>query len=213
MTGSGHGRGSRMSETSAIILAGGTSRRLGPNKALIPLAGRPLILHVLDRISPVVDETVVVGSADQHDALRGLLGCGARVITDGPGPRSPLAGALSGFEAARGGLSLLLPCDAPFVSGEVAVFLLDACFRRDAVIPRWPNGYIEPLQAVYRTRPAAEAARKALEGGGLDMRSMIGRLGRVRYVSTGVLRAIDPDLRTFFNVNTPEDLRRAESLL
>jgi len=202
-----------MPETSAIILAGGTSRRLGPNKPLIPLAGRPLILHVLDRTSPIVDETVVVGSADQRDALRGVLGSGARVVTDVPGPRSPLTGALSGFEAARGGLSILLPCDTPFVSGQVTVFLLDACFQRDAVIPRWPNGYIEPLHAVYRTRPAAEAARKALEGGGLDMRSMIGRLGRVRYVSTGVLRAIDPDLRTFFNVNTLEDLRRAESML
>lgn len=136
-----------------------------------------------------------------------------KVIVDEQGPRSPLLGALTGFQNARGEHSLLLPCDAPFVSVEIASFLLDLCLQRDAVIPRWPNGYIEPLQAAYQTKTALTAAKTALEHEELDLRSMIARLRKVRYVSTRALRRIDPKLTTFFNVNTPEDLKRAGSML
>ncbi|MDH5459844.1 MAG: hypothetical protein OEW71_02260, partial [Candidatus Bathyarchaeota archaeon] len=82
-----------------------------------------------------------------------------------------------------------------------------------AVIPRWPNGYIEPLQAVYCTKPALEAAKNALSEGKLDIRSMVEKLRGIRYVSTLVLQQLDPTLRTFFNVNTPLDLKKAEFTL
>ena len=72
---------------------------------------------------------------------------------------------------------------------------------------------MEPLQAVYRRKPALEAAENALTKGKLDMRSMIERLRGVRYVSTLVLQQSDPELRTFFNVNAPLDLKRAELML
>jgi len=199
---------------SAIILAGGFSRRFGQPKALVQLEGKPLLLHVLDRISGVTDETVLVASSiDQKQTFTRLLNPEVKVIVDEQGPRSPLLGALTGFQNARGEHSLLLPCDAPFVSVEIASFLLDLCLQRDAVIPRWPNGYIEPLQAAYQTKTALTAAKTALEHEELDLRSMIARLRKVRYVSTRALRRIDPKLTTFFNVNTPEDLKRAGSML
>ena len=83
----------------------------------------------------------------------------------------------------------------------------------NAVIPRWPNGYIEPLQAVYRTDKALKASEEAVENGRMDMRSMIRGLRRVRYVSTIVIREIDPELDTFMNINSRFDLRRAELIL
>ena len=122
-------------------------------------------------------------------------------------------GAAAGFRNARGEYSLLLPCDTPFVSREVLSLLLEISPGVNAVIPRWPNGYVEPLQAVYRTRRALQAAEEAIRMGRLDMRSMISLLRRVRYVSTLVLKQLDPNLTTFFNLNTPQDLRRAEILL
>jgi molybdopterin-guanine dinucleotide biosynthesis protein A len=87
------------------------------------------------------------------------------------------------------------------------------CINRYAVIPRWPNGYIEPLQAVYCAKPAYESAKNALSEGKLNVQSMVDKLRGVRYVSTLVLQQLDPELRTFFNINTPLDLKKAESML
>jgi len=201
-------------KNSALILAGGFSRRLGQDKGLIDLAGKPLILHVVDRVSKVVDETVVVvGSRVQKEKFESLSGHKANVVADKHEAQSPLVGALTGFESAKGEYSLLLPCDTPFISSQIAQFLLDTCVNKGAVIPRWPSGYIEPLQAAYQTKLALTAAKEALEQGKLDLRSMIARLRRVRYISTVVLRQMDPKLLTFFNINTLGDLKRAESLL
>jgi molybdopterin-guanine dinucleotide biosynthesis protein A len=201
-------------KNSAVILAGGFSRRLGQDKGLIDLAGKPLILHVVDRVSEVVDETVVVvGSCVQKEKFESLSGHKANVVADKHEAQSPLVGALTGFESAKGEYSLLLPCDTPFISSQIAQFLLDTCVNKGAVIPRWPSGYIEPLQAAYQTKLALTAAKEALEQGKLDLRSMIARLRRVRYISTVVLRQMDPKLLTFFNINTLGDLKRAESLL
>ena len=201
-------------KNSAVILAGGFSRRFGQDKGLIDLGGEPLILHVVDRVSKVVDETVVVVSSSvQKERFENLLGRRVNVVVDEHKAQSPLVGALTGFESAKGVYSLLLPCDTPFISIQIAQFLLDMCVNKGAVIPKWPSGYIEPLQATYHTKLALTAAKKALEQGKLDLRSMIARLRGVRYVSTVVLRQMDPQLLTFFNINAPRDLKRAESLL
>ncbi len=201
-------------KNSAVILAGGFSRRFGQEKGLIDLAGKPLVLHVVDRVSKVVDETVVVVSSNvQKEKFGSLLGRGANVVVDKHEAQSPLVGALTGFERAKSEYSILLPCDTPFISSQIAQFLLDICVNRDAAIPKWPSGYIEPLQAAYHTKSASTAAKNALEQGKLDLRSMIDRLRGVRYVSTMVLRQMNQKLLTFFNINTLSDLKKAESLL
>jgi len=197
-----------------IILAGGFSKRLGQNKCLLNLVGKPLVLHVVDSVSSVVDEkVVVVGSDAIKEKLSKIFKLKIRVLVDKYEGQSPLVGALTGFESVDAEYSLLLPCDTPFVSAEIAALLLDLCVNRSAVIPRWPNGYIEPLQAVYNTKSAVEAAKKALNEGKLDLLSMIDHLHGVRYVSTLVLQQLDSKLLSFFNVNTGEDLKRAESML
>jgi len=199
---------------SAIILAGGLSKRLGPNKGLITLAGKPLLTHVVDKISGVVDEIVVVVSSEsQKRIIEDLVKRKARVTVDRDEAQSPLVGALAGFENIRGEYSLLLSCDSPFVSSQIASLLLDLCVNRSAVIPRWPNGFIEPLQASYHTKYAQIAAEKTLENGKMDLQSMITLLRGVRYISTMVLQQIDPMLLTFFNVNTPNDLKKAKSIM
>jgi molybdopterin-guanine dinucleotide biosynthesis protein A len=109
--------------------------------------------------------------------------------------------------------SLLLPCDTPFLSREIATLLLDSCVGRSAVIPKWPNGWIEPLQAAYHTKSAIIATKKALEKGKMDVRSMINCLRDIRYISTVILQKLDPELLTFFNINTFADLEKAESML
>lgn len=199
---------------SAIILAGGFSRRLGQDKGLVKLVGKPLLIHVLDKISGIVDEIVVVASSEsQKRIFEDLVKQKARIAIDRDKAQSPLIGALTGFENAYNEYSMLLPCDAPFVSSQTVSLLLDLCVNRSAAIPRWPNGFIEPLQAAYHTESARIAAEKALEYGRMDLRSMVALLRGVRYVSTVVLQQIDPKLLTFFNVNTLSDLKKAESIM
>jgi molybdopterin-guanine dinucleotide biosynthesis protein A len=203
-----------MLQKSAVILAGGFSRRFGKDKGLVVLAGKPLVLHVIDRVSKVVDEVlVVVSSKDQKKKFEIILGEKANLLIDKNDSQTPLVGAITGLESAKDEYSLLLPCDTPLISIQIVQFLLDMCINRSAVIPRWPSGYIEPLQAVYHTRSALTAAKTSLAQGNMNMRSMIDNLRGVRYVSTMVLEQLEPDLLTFFNINTPQDLKKAESIL
>lgn len=200
-------------KTSIIILAGGPSKRLGKDKGLVELKGKALITHILEKVAKIVDEEIiVVGSATQKNTFSPLCEPVADVIVDKYDGHSPLVGALTGFEAVHSAYSLLLPCDTPFLSSKIVTMLLDRCIGRDAAIPRWPNGWIEPLQAAYNTKSAMAAAKKALDHGKRDMASLIDSLEDVRYVSTQVLRELDPKLLSFFNINTFEDLQKAESM-
>jgi molybdopterin-guanine dinucleotide biosynthesis protein A len=198
----------------AIILAGGFSRRFGSDKGLTLLADKPLIRHVLDAVGNIVEEKIVVASSKmQAEAFTKVLGSNVKVAVDKWEMQSPLVGALTGFSEAHSEYALLLPCDTPLVSKDALALILELCIGKNAVIPRWPNGYIEPLQAAYRVKPALEASEKALMEGRLDMRSMIEKLGGIRYISTLVLQQLDPELKTFFNINTPLDLKKAEQML
>jgi len=197
-----------------IVLAGGLSKRFGQDKCSRELAGKPLVVHVLSRVSNVADERViVVGSEAQQNELSRLPELNASVVVDRYRDHSPLVGALTGFETVQSKCALLLPCDAAFVSSEIAALLLDLCVGMSAVIPRWPSGYIEPLQAAYNVKLAGDAARAALSEGKRDMLAMVAHLRRIRYVSTLVLQQYDGKLTTFFNINTVEDWKRAESML
>lgn len=197
-----------------IILAGGLSTRFGQDKCLRKLVGKPLVMHVLDRVAAVATERViVVGSEDQREKLSTPLKLEAKIVVDKYTDHSPIIGALTGFEALRAEHALLLPCDAAFVSSEIAMLLLDLCIGRSAVIPRWPDGKIEPLQAAYDVKSAAQAVRTALDEGKRDMLGMIAHMQGIRYISTLVLQQYDTKLNTFLNINTVEDWRRAESIL
>jgi len=183
-------------DISAIVLAGGFSSRFGQDKGVLKLAHKPLIKHVVDAVSPIVNEIIVVTSSQERITQY------AKVMT-----------ADVQFRYAHGEYSLLLPFDTPFVSKEVVSLLFELCLNKSAAIPRWPNCQIEPLHAVYQTEPALEAARTAVAEGKLNLRAMIEKLTEVRYVSTLVIQQLDPQLRTFFNINTPADLKRAMAIV
>jgi molybdopterin-guanine dinucleotide biosynthesis protein A len=204
----------RLLERSAIVLAGGFSTRLGHDKGLVKLMDKPLVRHVLDKTKNLVDETLIIVSSDaQAEKYKEILQSHEDVKVDNAKAHGPLAGAAVGFQEASGKYSLLLPCDAPLVSKKILQLLLELCVNRNAVIPRWPSSYIEPLQAVYCTEAALRASEEALSSGEVKMQAMVDRLRGVRYVSTLVLEQLDSELNTFFNVNTALDLKKAETIL
>jgi molybdopterin-guanine dinucleotide biosynthesis protein A len=198
---------------SAIILAGGRSRRLGKDKGLLFLGGKTLIEKVYERIDSVAEEVVIaVHTERQKRAYSRLIG-NCYFSVDESSYAGPLSGLSSGLKNVTGEKVAVVGCDMPFISPELMQLLYELSREYDASIPRWPSGYIEPLHAVYDTDSCRTAVHRALRRGRSDMRSMISALPRIIYVSTEAIRRLDPNLKMFTNINTRSDLLCARRLL
>jgi len=197
----------------ALILAGGKSKRIKGNKALIKLGGKPLLLHVIEKVLRLTHETVVViGKNNEIDNYTPILPSKITVLKDTVKGKGPLVGILTGMQKIRSEYTIILPCDSPFIKREVLEYLFERAQGADAAIPRWPNGNIEPLHAVYRIPPSIPAAETALRKDELLIVDMIKRLDKIVYVNTDELKKFDQKLITFFNINNQEDLRVAKKL-
>jgi molybdopterin-guanine dinucleotide biosynthesis protein A len=198
----------------ALILAGGKSRRIGTPKAFIDLNGKPLLLYVVEKAQEIADEIVVAVEKDSDPSgYTHILPSSILVVNDLMVSVGPLAGILVGMRNLSAEYGVVLPCDVPFVNVDVLKLLFDRASGAEAAIPKWPNGYIESLQAVYKAESALQATQSALEEGKQRVYEMIRRLKDVIYVDVEEMKRIDPDLLTFFNVNSYDDLTRAKSLL
>ena len=201
-------------DRSLVVLAGGFSSAFGQDKATLEFNGKSLIRHVVDAVRAVVNEVIVVANTqEQAEKYAALLEPNARFVVGEKEAKGPLVEALAGFEASQGEHSLLLSSDSPLVSLNVVDLLFELCPGKTAVVPRWPNQQIEPLHSVYHTKLALKAAQFAVYDGFFDLDALIDNLGGVRYISTLAIQEFDPELKTFFNVNTPLDLKMAETLV
>jgi len=207
---------SKKKQKSVIVLAGGRGARIGVNKALTPLSRTPMILYVVARSLQVTEKVaVVIGRNDAVAAFRKVLPKNVAVLRDSVSRRSPLVGMLTGLESVLGAVeySAVVPCDSPFIRLKMLRHLFQVAEGHDAAIPIWPNGYIEPLHSVYEVQNTVRAIRRALRTKRSSNRDMIKHLKNVKYVPVDELRSYDPHLRSFFNVNRPEDLREASKIL
>ncbi len=160
-------------ERSAIILAEGSQGKIG-DRGTLELDGKPLIAHVVDAVSGLVDEVIVVTiSKKQANDYAKLVSPEVRFVIDSSKSDWPLAGAIAGFEAAKGEYAALLRFDTPIVSPEVLSLLFDCSAGKTAVIPRYTNQEIEPLQAVYHVKRALIAAKEALAENEQDLAGMV----------------------------------------
>lgn len=200
----------------AIILAGNNSERFGRDRGLIYLANKPLVAHVTNKVRNIVDEVIVcLKDSSKAPLYSKVLPEESKIIVDERGfPECPLRGAYTGLLNAKGCYTVILPCDTPFISTSFIDLLFSIVAGVSAVVPRWSTGEIEPLQAVYRTESALEAAKRTLGGRNYSLRAMVAHLKNVRYISTFVIKEVDPKAYALMNVNinTLTDLKRAEAL-
>jgi len=202
-----NGRIATMAEITSIVFAGGLGTRLGGvKKALLEVGGKPIIERILDAVSPLSRDVIVV---DNDDSLAHLPGI--RVVPDSETRAGVLTALHSGLSAAHGELCLVVACDMPFLSPSLLRRLLDLVPDFDVVMPVM-GGQMEPMHAVYRRAQCLEAIGDALSRGEKRMISYLGSV-RVREVAEGELREVDPELRSFFNVNTAEDLEWARAIV
>lgn len=198
-------------DITVAIIAGGTSKRFGSEKALAEFEGKPLISYMLD-IAQQISSTilVVVSDEEQEEKFKPLVHTG-QIVTDPEGePKCALTGALSAFEHTETSHTLLLPVDTPLAEPGLLKMLTRLSPGHGAVVPSWPSGYIEPLHSVYLAEHAYILGLDVIENGLHKMSDLLDRIQNVLFVSTETLNQFDPELNSFMNFNTPQELRDAE---
>lgn len=186
---------------SVILLAGGQSSRMGTPKAWLEFAGRPLLVHLVERMLTVFPEVLVVASPGQS-----LPETPARVVHDERPGEGPLAGLEVGLREISQPLAFVASCDAPFLDPRIALALAERCEGVDAVVPEW-QGRLQPLHAVYRATVQPLVAQQLADGQRRMMRFL--ECLHTRVVTEAKLREIEPEGRSFHNTNTPEEYQRA----
>ncbi|MBS7658300.1 MAG: molybdenum cofactor guanylyltransferase [Candidatus Bathyarchaeia archaeon] len=195
-----------------IILAGGKSSRFGKDKALVKLNNKPLISYVVDVALKIAKRIIVVIKNDNDGELyKSLLPESIIVARDELNIQSPLIGMLTGMKILKSGYTAVLPCDCPFINEKLINHLFKSVKGFNAAIPKWPNGYIEPLHAVYRIEQMISSIEDALKNKTLSVSSAIKYLKKIVYIPVSELKKHDQKLLSFFNINTVEDLKIAET--
>jgi len=189
---------------SVVIQAGGESRRMGQNKALLPFMGQSLIERVISRIKAISDEIIITSNdPGLFDFLH------VPVFADLVPGRGALSGLFTAFSIAHTPLVAVVACDMPFVSTQLLEAQVELLIKQnmDGIVPRHDNG-TEPFHAVYRREECREAVKASLD---LEHRRVDSWFPTVRmgYMEREDIMRYDPSGHAFFNINSPEDYRRA----
>ena len=192
-----------MVERSAIVLVGGEARRAGGReKYFFQFDGKTFLEHLISSLEDVVEEIVLVArNPAQCGRFSGIPGIS--ITSDIRKGIGPIGGIHAGVQQASGDLLFVVACDMPCVNALVVEHLFTLIDAHDAVIPRWNEEMIEPLHAVYR-RGALHSYLRGHHS--RSLREMVRHLD-IAFVDIADLRALDPELRTFTNINAIEDLR------
>ena len=196
-----------MTSCSGIILAGGLNTRFsGREKAFITVGGE----RIIDRIYRIFRETFEDVLVVTNDPLK-YLGWDAHIVTDLFPVRSSLTGIHAGLFHCRTPHAFFAACDIPYLRKEVVQAIVGAITPDiDAVIPKTAAG-LEPLCAAYSIR-CLDTIWQHLAKDRLKIQRILRKIP-VRTIPEERLRRLDPQLTSFFNINSPADLIRAEALL
>lgn len=188
-----------MKERTAIILAGGQSSRMGTNKALLDLGGMTVIEQIVQECQKVTDDILIVTNTFEDYEFLNIP-----MVADKQKGRGPLAGIQAGLSAVETDDNLIVACDMPFVSSEIAKELLEDLNEYDAVIPKI-NDQLHPLFAAYR-KSCLEAVNRSLEDDQLRIRHFLDQV----HVKIKTEMDLSNYLKmAFFNMNNPQEYEKA----
>lgn len=185
--------GARPEPTTAVILAGGQSTRMGTDKALLAMNGGNAVECVERQLAPVVDHIVLSVSRENHD----LFGSRRIVIDPTPG-QGPLMGIASALAQSPTDINLVIACDIPRIDPRTLGVLLSQIDDHDIAVPSFRAGQTEPLFGVYRSRVVPEARTL-----------LAGHRRRVAALFERCRTAIVPlnDSSWYHNLNTAQEYR------
>ena len=199
---------------SVVIQAGGESRRMGRSKATVPFAGRPLIMRLVDRLSPVADELIITTNEREnleflHEEYPEL---DIKLVGDAFKFRGALPGLYTACTSARNPYVAVVACDMIFASGSLVVAQSLAMNETgaDVVVPVNKHGF-EPFHALYRRSTCVPAIRRALDRGEKRAQALYeDPMVNVHAFSQERVLEAEPRGGCFINANTPDELKRIE---
>ncbi len=200
-----------------LILAGGQSRRMGRDKAWLELDGSPLVARLARRVLPLAAEMIFsAAEPERFHPLAAELPVPAQVVADRQAGGGPVAGLYAGISASHHDVVLALATDLPFVNVALLQHMVDRAPGYDAVVPQVSgrrSGELlkEPLHALYR-RTCLPAIAAHLAAHDFQAFCFLPDV-RTRLLAPAEIARLDPDFRSFFNVNTPEDWATAQQLV
>lgn len=192
------------SNITAIILAGGKSSRMGKDKAFVAFSGRPLIEILIDKISSVFGDLIIVTNKPALYRKYGL-----RIEVDITKDKGPLAGIYTGLISSEDNYNFIFACDMPFLSRDLIRYMAGERDGYDAVIPEY-NGRLEPLCAVY-SKSCIRPIETELSRNNLKISDF------TKYINARIIRGDEiskfgSDRILFANINTPEDMNNLTRL-
>ena len=199
-----------MNKLTVAIMAGGKSSRMGTDKAFVPLLGKPMIEHVIERVSDLgQDETILITNRPA-DYAKLRLPMYSDVLPD----MGSLGGIYTAVHYSTSPYTLVVACDMPFVNRELLrhmIGLIDETNERyDVIVPRM-DSYPEGLHAIYG-KGCLTPIREQLDRQQLKVIAFYPHV-RVRYLDEPEYASLDPQRLAFQNVNTPEEIQEAERIL
>ncbi len=187
-----------------IILAGGKNRRLGRDKAFLEIGNQTVLDRIIRLLSRIFEETLIV--TDSPKLYRHLT---ARVVEDVIPNRGALGGVYSGLFHSHTMHNFLVASDMPFLNRDLIVYMKERAEGYDVVIPKTALGY-EPLHGFY-SKNCLTVIKAELERGNLRIADFFDQVA-VKFIEEGEVRRFDPQMLSFFNINTPQDLEKARKL-
>lgn len=195
-----------ITDVTGVLLAGGKSRRMGEDKRFLSIGEETLYEHSLAVLRSVFQTVVVVIAQDSPPLAsdvpvwRDLIpGCGS------------LGGLYTGLKQAMTPSVFAVACDMPFLDPATIRYFLTLQGEADLVMAKLPNG-LHPMHALYHRR-CLPVMERLLGERNLKIQQLADHPSlRVRLVTADELIVIDPSVRSFYNVNTPADLREARTL-
>jgi molybdopterin-guanine dinucleotide biosynthesis protein A len=188
-----------------VVLAGGQSRRFGRDKALLEIEGETLLQRTVSRLRAATGDVIVVGPPERREQVEGV-----DVLQDLVPNIGPIGGIFTALSARPSAATLVVAVDMPFLNSALLRFLLDLARTADVVLPVVAERG-QQAHAVYG--PACrQPIADQIAAGDYKIDRFFDRV-RVRRVGETELQAIDPGLRSFQNVNTPELWEQALAVL
>ncbi len=183
-----------------IILSGGKSLRMGKDKAFIKVEGIPIIERITDLFRKLFEETIIVTNRRET-----YLHLKATIYEDLLPNSGALGGLYTGLFYSLFPYSFIVACDMPYLNTEVINYLTGKMEGYDVVVPKTEDGF-QPLHAIYSKNCINPIERVLQERKTriIDIYPFV----RVKIVEAKEIVAVDPDMESFININTPEELIR-----